>query len=138
MALASRTGRALRGLVRISAARPLLTVALSLVAAAGGVFYALNGLSFMTSGRDLLPPDQPYVERYGEYLRDFGDLDEIAVVVESQTLQVAKAYASRIVHELRKHPETFRRVTYRIDPKRFEGRALLYLSPDKLAEIRDR
>ena len=122
----------------IAAARPVLTVVLSLACAAAGVFYSLQELTFMASGRDLLPPGQAYVQRYGEYMNDFGELDEIAVVVEGKNLAVAKAYASRFVHELRKYPDRFRRVTYRIDPKRFEGRGLLYLSPDKLTEIRDK
>src|SRR2546430_5291432 len=30
------------------------------------------------------------------------------------------------------------RIAYRIDPKQFEGRALLYLSKEKLASIRER
>jgi hopanoid biosynthesis associated RND transporter like protein HpnN len=138
MTVASRTGRVLRGLVRIACAWPLLTVGVSLVLAAGGVAYSLRDLSFMTSGSDLLPRGLAFVERYDAYTDDFGDLDEIAVVVEGRNLTVAKAYASRLVGELRKHPEMFKRLTYRIDPKQFEGRALLYLSREKLAEIRDR
>ena len=122
----------------IAAARPILTVALSLACALAGVFYSLQELTFMASGRDLLPPGQAYVQRYGEYMSDFGELDEIAVVVEGKNLAVAKAYASRFVRELRKYPDRFKRVTYRIDPKRFEGRGLLYLSPDKLSDIRNK
>jgi uncharacterized protein len=138
MRVASRTGRALRRLVALSCARPGLTVVLSLLVAGLGVVYALRALTFMTSGRDLLPPGQSYVQRYDEYLRDFGDLDEITVVVDARDLPTAKEYASRLGHELRKFPDMFPRVAYRIDPKRFEGRALLYLSTTKLTEIRDK
>src|SRR5207247_11003817 len=110
----------------------------SLACAAAAGPSAPQELTFMASGRDLLPPGQAYVQRYGKHMHDFGELDEIAVVVEGKNLAVAKAYGSRFVHELRKYPDRFRRVTYRIDPKRFEGRGLLYLSPDKLTEIRDK
>jgi len=136
MNLASRTGRALRRLVRVACARPVLTVVLGLLGAVAGVVYSLQTLTFMTQGRDLLPPGQAYAQRYQEYLDDFGDLDEIAVVVESRNLAVSKAYASRFVRELRKYPGKFKRITHRIDPKRFEGRGLLYLSLDKLQDIR--
>jgi len=134
----SKTGRALRGLVRVSCRRPLLTVALSLLLAALGVGYTLHALTFKTSGRDVLPQDAGYIRRYVEYARDFGELEDVVVVVEARTFEAAKAYASRLVQELRAGPVKFQRVAYRIDPKRFEGRQLLYLSKDKLTEIRDR
>jgi hopanoid biosynthesis associated RND transporter like protein HpnN len=138
MIVASRTGRALRRLVRVACAHPVLTVVLSLLCAAAGVVYSLQTLTFMTSGQDLLPPGQAYVLRHQEYMDDFGELDEIAVVVEGKTLAMSKAYASRFVRELRKYPDRFKRITYRIDPKRFEGRGLLYLSVDRLRDIRDK
>jgi len=138
MSVASRTGRALRRLVQVACARPVLTVGLSALFALLGVVYSFRELTFMTASRDLLPPGQAYVLRYNEYLKDFGDLDEIAVVVASRDLAVAKEYASRLGRELRKYPAQFQRVAYRIDPERFEGRALLYLSVAKLKEIRDR
>ena len=138
MSVASRTGGALRRLLQVACARPALTVVLSTLFAVLGVGYSFRELTFMTSGRDLLPPDRAYVQRYNEYQKDFRDLDEIAVVVAGRDLTVAKEYASRFVHELRQYPDKFERVAYRIDPKRFEGRALLYLSTPKLKEIRDK
>lgn len=135
---ASRTGRGLRALVRLACAWPLVTVILSLVAAGAGVAYTLQALTFKTSGKDLLPAGLAFVERYTEYTQEFGDLDNIAVVVEARNLTVAKAYASRLFNELKKSPDKFRRITYRIDPKQFEGRALLYLPVKALEEIRDR
>jgi uncharacterized protein len=138
MNVAARSGRALRGLVRLACARPLLTVLVSLLMAAAGVGYTLRELTFLTSGRDLLPAGERSVLRYTEYLRDFGDLDDITVVVEARNLATAKAYATRLFNELKKSPDMFRRVTYRVDPKHLTGRALLYLPKDKLAEIRDK
>ncbi|HET8575911.1 MAG TPA: MMPL family transporter, partial [Methylomirabilota bacterium] len=134
----SRTGRWLRRLVRVSCRRPVLTVALSLLLAAVGVAYTLHALTFKTSGRDVLPQDAAYVKRYTEYARDFGELEDIVVVVEARSFEGAKAYAARLVHELRASPVKFHRVAYRIDPKRFEGRQLLYLSTPELKEIRDK
>jgi hypothetical protein len=138
MNVAARAGRVLRGLVRVSCAWPIVTVGVCLVLAAASVLLALRDLNFLTSTRALLPRGLPVNERYDEYRRDFGELDEIVVAVEGRNLPVAKAYASRLVGELRQFPGSFRRISYRIDPKQFEGRALLYLSVEKLAEIRDR
>ena len=138
MTAASRTGEALRALVRLACTRPLLTVVLSVIVAAASATYSLRTLTFLTSARDLLPPGQTYVQRYEEYLREFGDLDDVTVVIEASRLPEAKAFASQLAQELRRSPERFKRVSYRIDPKQFEGRALLYLSTEKLGEIRDK
>src|SRR5262245_6159242 len=134
----SRPGRALQRLVRLSCRHPLLTVVLSLALAAAGIGHTLHALTFKTSGRDVLPQSAGYVKKYVEHAREFGELEDIVVVVEARTFEAAKAYAARLVQELRASPVKFHRVAYRIDPKRFEGRQLLYLSRDKLEEIRDK
>ncbi len=134
----SRSGRLLRRLVRASCRRPLLTVLLSLALAGLGVTYTLQRLTFETSTRDLLPPGQRYATLFTEYSQDFGELEDITVVVEGRTLEESKAYASRLVREIQRGPVKFRRVAYRIDPKRFEGQGLLYVSTEKLKEIRDK
>src|SRR5574342_706252 len=134
----SRTGRLLRRLVRLSCRRPLLTALLSLILAVAGVAYTFHALTFRTSGRDLLPKDAGYVVRYNQYAREFGELEDIVIVIEARTFEAAKDYAARLVQELRASPLKFPRVAYRIDPKRFEGRQLLYLPEEQLKEIRDR
>ncbi len=134
----STTGRLLRRLVRASCRRPGLTVAFSLLFGVLGVAYTLQALTFKTSTRSLLPQGASYVVRYGEYAKDFGELEDIVVVVEAGSFEGARAYASRLVQELKESPIKSQRIAYRIDPKRFEGRQLLYLSTPELKEIRDK
>ena len=134
----SRTGRLLRRLVRLSCRRPAVTTAISLLLAVAGITYTLHTLSFRTSGRDLLPRNAGYVVRYNQYASEFGELEDIVIVIEARTFEAAKAYAARLVHELRLSPIKFPRVTYRVDPQRFEGRQLLYLPTEQLKEVRDR
>jgi uncharacterized protein len=138
MTAISRTGRLLGWLVRASSRHPGLTVLLSLLFAALGVAYTLHALTFKTSTRALLPQNAGYVVRYAEYARDFGELEDIVVVVEAGSFEGARAYAARLTQELRSSPVKFHRIAYRIDPKRFEGRQLLYLPAEDLGEIRDK
>jgi uncharacterized protein len=135
--IARLIGRPLRALVRIACARPVTTVLLAVALAALSVVYAFTSLTFATSTRALLPPGRPYVERYTQYEREFGDLDSIAIVVEAPSLPEATLYANRLVRQLRAETIPLKRIAYRIDPKQFEGRGLLYLSKDRLANIRD-
>jgi hopanoid biosynthesis associated RND transporter like protein HpnN len=134
----SRTGRLLRRLVRTCCARPVLTVVVCVALALVGVAYTLHALTFKTSGRDVLPQNASYVKRYVEFAKDFGELDDIVVAIEARSFEGAKAFAARLVSELRASPVKFHRIAYRIDPKQFEGRQLLYLPTAELKEIRDK
>jgi hopanoid biosynthesis associated RND transporter like protein HpnN len=134
----SRTGRALRRLVRIACVRPRVTVGLAVLLALVSVAGALAHLRFMTSTLGLLPKGQPYVERFQEYSREFGELDDLVIAVAARSIPEAKVYANRLVRELAQQRVPLKRVAYRIDPKQFEGKALLYVSKERLAEIRDR
>lgn len=138
MTAVARTGRLLAGLVGVACRRPALTVAAAAALAAASVWYALTTLTFATSTRALLPQGLPYVERYVQYDREFGELDDLIVVVEARALPEAKLYAARLVRELRARRVPLGRIAYRIDPAQFEGRALLYLPRERLAEIRDK
>jgi uncharacterized protein len=134
----SRAGRLLRRLVRLCCSRPRLTLLLAVLLAAVSLVYAVQTLTFATSTRALMPRNLAFIERYGEYDREFGDLDDLAIVVEAPSLPEATVYANRLVREIKAARVPLSRINYRIDPKQFEGRALLYLSKDKLGEIRDR
>ena len=124
--------------LRLSIARPWLTVALSIAVAMISLAYARMALTFETSSVRLLPQNRVYVQRFQHYLQEFGDLNDIVIVVESPDIERSKDYAERLADELARPPLSVARVNYRIDPERFGGRALLYLSTDELADLRDR
>ena len=136
--MTSRTGRLLRRLVRLACLRPWYTVTAAVVLAALCVVYSLTFLKFATSTRALLPQGKRFIERYVEYDKEFGELDDLVIAVEAPSLPEATIYANRLVRDLRANRVPLARINYRIDPKQFEGRALLYLSADRLKEIRER
>ncbi|PYN32536.1 MAG: hypothetical protein DMD98_14165 [Candidatus Rokuibacteriota bacterium] len=131
------TGRALQTVVRVCCRHPAPTVTLALGLAALGVAITVSRLTFEASSLHLLPPGQSYVTRYREYSKDFGELDELIVAVRGRTVDESKAYAARLVHELRTGPIRFHHLAYRLTPQHFEGRALLYLSTGELGAIRE-
>jgi hopanoid biosynthesis associated RND transporter like protein HpnN len=133
----SKTGRLLRRLVRVACRRPRVTLLVAVILTAVSMVYSLTTLTFATSTRALMPRTS-YIERYGEYDKEFGDLDDLVIVVEAASLPEATVYANRLVREIKAARVPLTRINYRIDPKQFEGRALLYLSKEKLQEIRNR
>jgi hopanoid biosynthesis associated RND transporter like protein HpnN len=133
----SKTGRSLRGLTRAACRYPVLTVALSLLVGGLSLAYTVHALRFETSTRALLPRGRDYVIRAEQYDKDFAEPEDIVVVVEAGPFEAARMYASRLVQRLTASPIKFRRMSYRVNPKGFEGRQLLYLSPGELRAIRD-
>ncbi len=114
-----------------------MTVAASLLLAVGASVYTLYALDFLASPLRLLPQRARYVVLLNQYTQDFEELDDIIVAVESPSPSRAKRYADRLVEVLR-HEGLTSRITYRIDPRFFDGRGLLYLPSDDLVRLRDR
>jgi hopanoid biosynthesis associated RND transporter like protein HpnN len=118
--------------VRLCCAHPALTVSLAVAFAALGAGYAAHSLRLETSKFHLLPLHQRYAMLYKDYAEDFGQLEDIVVVVESPEVETSTAYAARLAHVLRAGTLGTARISYRIDASRLEAHALLYLPLDTL------
>ncbi len=138
MSVGPRIGGAMAAVTQACSRRPVFTVLVSLALAAAAVFYTVHTLTFVTSNLRLLPQRERYVVLLKEYQRDFGELNDVVVVVESPSPELSKVYAARLVQELEHEGLDASGITYRVDPGYFDGRALLYLSVDELTKLRDR
>jgi predicted RND superfamily exporter protein len=102
----SLTGRILQFIVWFCCVRPKVTVVVALATAALGTGYSAHYLTFETSKFHLLPLGQRYATLYKDYAEDFGQLEDIVVVVESPAVETSTAYAVRLASALRdKIPE---------------------------------
>jgi len=137
MSVGPRIGGVMAALARVSSRRPLITLLLSLLLGAAALVYTARALTFVTSSLRLLPQRQPYVIRLQDYQRDFGELNDIVVVVESPDPESAKRFAARLVQDLGREGVAPSRIAYRVDPAYFASRGLLYLSLDELRALRD-
>ena len=82
LSLTSHTGRVLRGLVKLCCARPRITLLLAVLLAGVSAAHTVRHLGFKTDQANLLPRSV-LLQRYEEYERQFGDLDDIVIVVEA-------------------------------------------------------
>ena len=130
----SLTGRLLQRLVQVCCARPALTVVVAFALAALGVGYAAHSLTIETSKFHLLPLHQRYATLYKDYAEDFGQLEDIVVVVQGPAVDTSTAYAARLAGVLRDGALGTARVSYQVDARRMEAHALLYLP---LATLQD-
>jgi predicted RND superfamily exporter protein len=133
----SLTGRLLQRVVQFCCARPALTVFVAFAFAAFGAGYAAHSLTLETSKFHLLPLHQRYATLYKDYAEDFGQLEDIVVVVQSAEVETSTAYAARLAGVLREGALGTARISYRIDASRIEAHALLYLPLDTLRDTLD-
>jgi len=133
----SLTGRLLQHVVQVCCARPALTVLVAFAFAALGVGYAAHSLTLETSKFHLLPLHQRYATLYKDYAEDFGQLEDIVVVVQSSAVETSAAYAARLAGVLRDGALGTARISYRMDARRIEAHALLYLPLDTLRDTLD-
>jgi len=138
LSVGSSIGRALAAVTQACSRRPLVTVLVSLALAAVAVGYTVRTITFVTSSLRLLPQNERYVVLLKEYQRDFGELNDIVVVVEAPNPDVSKAYAARLVQALGPAGVSASRVTYRVDRSYFDQRGLLFLPVEDLTQLRDR
>src|SRR3989441_13246139 len=83
----------------------------------------------------LLSPTALYVTLYEQYSRNFGELDDVMIIVESGDVRRSVAFADRLVGALRRGPVRFHRLAYRVDPEHVAGQRLLYLTLDELTSL---
>jgi hypothetical protein len=134
--IGERVGRWIALLTTVCSRRPRLTVVLASLLGFGGLLYAWHSLAFVTSAYRLLPQDAPYVILLQKHLRDFGDLNDIVVVVACAEPETSKAYAARLADELAR--AGLGRISYRLETASLQQNALLYLSTADLSALRDR
>ena len=99
-----------------------------------GAGYAAHSLRLETSKFHLLPLHRPYATLYKDYAEDFGQLEDIVVVVESPTIETSGAYAARLAGRLRDGALGAARVSYQVDATRLQTHALLYVPIDTLRD----
>jgi hopanoid biosynthesis associated RND transporter like protein HpnN len=82
--------------------------------------------------------DQHLVRLGEKYSKDFGSRDDLVVVVENGHPSRVKAFAEALAAELKKRPEAFPEIFYRLQPEAFKKWALLYLEPQQIQEVKDK
>ncbi len=131
-------GRALAWWVGAVDRRPLAVVLGALVAAGFLLAYTASHLGVNTDTADMLSRELPWRQTYIAYKEAFPQYaDEIAVVLDGATPEIADRARSRLAAALRKEEGLFRGVYVPGGGPFFERNGLLYLSTTDLQELAD-
>ncbi len=115
---------------------PYQIVILAIIISALSVCYTVKNITFLTGRDDLMPQNAPFQADYRAYRNEFGDQEEIVVVIESdepsKTLRAADALYARLNGEKR----LFREIFYPGGLPLFRSNGMLFLPLEELQQLR--
>ncbi|MGI6455440.1 MAG: MMPL family transporter [bacterium] len=117
---------------------PRLVFFLSLLSALGMGLYGAFNMEFITDQDKLLSEDLPYHHRYMEFIRNFGDMEFLYILVEGEkATDEEKIQFANVLAERLRRSEHIKNVIYRLDTSWIRDYALLYASESDLHRLYD-
>lgn len=116
---------------------PWLVVLATLLSCGFSLTYTFRNLSYQTQRTDLLNKRKDYYQRWQQYLAEFGDDDDMVVVVRGAERARMRQALDDLAGRVKKQPALFDRLFYRVDARPLRDRALLFLSADQIRLIQD-
>jgi hopanoid biosynthesis associated RND transporter like protein HpnN len=129
--------RLIVGLVRLVCRFPRSTLVLALLLCGLSVYASLHYLTFRTQRDDLVSPKKDYQERWRQYVEEFGDDDDMVVVVRGKDRGEMRQALEALAAEVKKQPRLFDRLFYKVDLRPLRNRALLFLPVEQIRQIQD-
>ena len=127
--------RVLVALVRTVCRFPRVVLAASAALCALSLYAAYFHLQYQTQRSDLISPRKECQQRWRNYIKEFGDDDDIVVVVKGADRASMIAALERVAGRVREKPALFDRLFYKADLRALHDRALLMLPLDQIQTI---
>jgi len=129
-----------RSLVRLVSAvcrYPRVTLTLALFLCALSLYASTTQLKYRTERSDLVNPHKVYQQRWRQYLEEFGDDDDIVVVVQGNNRPRMEKALEALAEEIGRQSNLFDRLFYKVDLRPLRRRALLFLPSDQIQQIQE-
>lgn len=98
-------------------------------------YYTSTNLTYLTHRNDLISSKKEYLKRWQQYEDEFGDDDDMVVVVKGTDRPKIEKVLDQLAAELAGRPESFERIFYRVDLSALHPRALLYLPTEQIRQV---
>ena len=114
---------------------PVVTLLLAAVGVAFSLWLAATQLGFRTSRAELLSPDSEFNRRWLDYTAEFGDKEDVVVVVEGDGREQITPALDDVYRELAESGGMFAAVMHKIKAPRLRAKGLYYLNTEELRQI---
>jgi hopanoid biosynthesis associated RND transporter like protein HpnN len=127
------------GIVLCAARVPLLFLAVTAVTLFFCIWGACTRLQYRTQRDEMISPDKECQQRWRRYVAEFGDDEDMVVVVRGGPTARARMSAAleALADKIRRQPQHFDRLFYKVDLHPLHDRALLFLPPSEIAQIQE-
>jgi len=132
---ASLLGRPLRWLTAAVLWMPRVTLGVALVVAVVSIVLAVYGLGFRTRRLDLLNPASDFNQLWLAYIREFGDRDDVILVVRGDDPAAVISALDELAVRLAREPGLFDHVLHAIDLSPLQAKGLHYLRVEQVEQV---
>lgn len=98
--------------------------------------WGASRLDYRLERSDLVSPHKGYQQRWRQYLAEFGEDDDIVVVVRGGPRERMQAALESLADGMSRRSDLCQRLFYKVDLRPLHDRALLFLSADQISQIR--
>jgi len=116
--------------------RPRLILGLALLFSVISVIYTKQNMEFLTGRDGMMPKNAPFQVDYRAYQQEFGDQEEVVVVIESDDAEKATRCGDAIFERLNREKGVFREVFYPGGLPYFRKNGLLFMPLEDIKNLR--
>lgn len=132
----SSMARALVGIAHLAIRYPRATIAIAVFLAAVSIVFSAARMKYYTSRAALISQGSEFHQRWLEYTQEFGDQEDVVIVVEGPDRGAIVPALEEIASEVAREDRLFHSVFHdQIDLSRIRGKALYYLPLETLHAI---
>lgn len=126
-----------RGLFGAIVRKPRLILAAAILLSLVSVVYTVMNMEFLTGRDDLMPKNTQFHGDYRAWRQEFGDMEEIVVVIESDDQEKAGRFGEELQATLLKRPDVVQEVFFPFGLDFFKKNGLLFMPLAELQSLRD-
>jgi hopanoid biosynthesis associated RND transporter like protein HpnN len=116
---------------------PRSVLAAALLLCGLSAYLAATRLEYRTHRDDLMSPDKECQKRWRQHLAEFGNDDDLVVVVKGADRPRMKEALEAVARRIERDPGLFDRLFYKVDLRPLRNRALLFLPGEEIQQIHD-
>ncbi len=125
------------GLVGWVGRHPLWTCLFIAGTCSAALAFAALRLEYQTQRNDLISKHKDYYQRWLRYSAEFGEDNDMVAVLKGPSRERLTPILEELADEIRKEPERFDRLFYKVDLGHLQNRSLLYLPSQQIRLVQD-
>ena len=114
---------------------PWIVLIGTVVTCAASLVTSFCQLKYHTQRNDMISPSKDYLQRWQQYITEFGDDDDMVVVVEGKDRPHMEQALEDLAQQVSDQPDLFDRLFYKVDLRSLNNRKLLLLPDDQIEKI---